>query len=404
MLIVGVMSGTSVDGIDIAVCEISSPHAVELVHFDTVPWDDDNRAMIFSLIHSESITLQQVSNTNFKLGKLFGEAVKAVLEKHGIHPDEVAAIASHGQTVYHEPPLSTLQIGEPSVIAQVTGVTTVADFRVADIAAGGQGAPLTSTFDWLVLGSKDLSLALAGAATGARASPAGAAAGCSEAAAEGGAGANDPGHGARARGWRAIQNIGGIGNVTLLPPPATRGRVEAAGTDGATPLAPLAFDTGPGNCLIDLAAMAVDPSLRCDMDGRLAAQVVEVEVDHSRYCRRRYCHSRYSRSRYCHSRGATRHHTSSHDVIMGHHGRRCMHHGSGRLFYCIMGQGRKIWLNLPTLRPPLSVPRVSMTTPVNKPYTPTHPKPPPPTPTAKIKGNSNRNSNGHGTTQSTKII
>lgn len=124
--------------------------------------------------------------------------------------------------MFHDPPHNTLQIGDPSVIAVLTGITTVGNFRVADVAAGGQGAPLASTFDWLLLRPPPRS------------------------------------------GWRAVQNIGGIGNVTLLPP------MPSAESDGSAPAEePIAFDTGPGNVFIDLAAAACNPELKYDVDGKI---------------------------------------------------------------------------------------------------------------------------------------
>ena len=152
-------------------------------------------------------------------------------------------VASHGQTIHHDPEgHSTTQIGQPAVIAALTGATVVADFRVADMAHGGQGAPLTSTFDWLMLRPP-------------------------------------PGVGVR-----ALQNIGGIANVTF---------VTEAGADGviSSGTSPVAFDTGPGNCLIDLAAAAADPALACDRDGLLAAdgrvneELLDVMLQHPYFVR-----------------------------------------------------------------------------------------------------------------------
>jgi anhydro-N-acetylmuramic acid kinase len=153
----------------------------------------------------------------------FAQTADQVLQHAGIAWSTIDLIASHGQTIWHHVVdgvvTSTLQIGDPSVIAARTGITTVGNFRTADVAVGGQGAPLVSLYDWIFLRP-------AGPATA---------------------------------GWRAVQNIGGIGNVTFLPP---------HGNDSA----PLAFDTGPGNVFIDwAAAVATAGQQTFDLDGRLAA-------------------------------------------------------------------------------------------------------------------------------------
>ena len=285
MIVVGLMSGTSVDGIDVAVTRwfgapesASSPLRHELLHFETVPWSAEQRAMIFGLIENrdpELCGLKAISTANFKLGAAFAAAALAVIARcpapagkservapalqatsRMLLPEDVALLASHGQTIYHDPPQSTLQIGEPSVIAQLTGITTVADFRVADMGAGGQGAPLTSSFDWHVLRP-----GLAGKATPA----AGASLSRSASLLTG-----RPGE-----GWRAVQNIGGIANATLLPPVgAMQPRVQGGGggAEEEVEARPLAFDSGPGNCLIDGAMVAcTDGAAHYDKDGTLAA-------------------------------------------------------------------------------------------------------------------------------------
>ena len=156
---------------------------------------------------------------HFELGEAFAQAALAACRAAGLRPDEVDAIGSHGQTVWHVPPgqgetPSTLQLGSPAVIAQRTGITVVSDFRARDMAAGGQGAPLVPYVDYLLLADASRS--------------------------------------------RAVQNIGGIGNVTYLPA-------------GRNPDAVIAFDTGPGNMLMDYAASrATGGRLAYDQDGRLA--------------------------------------------------------------------------------------------------------------------------------------
>ena len=226
MRVVGLMSGTSADAIDAALAEISGaperPHMRQLA-FLSVPWPRRERERIESLIANRGDT-RALSQAGFRLGECLAEAALRVVHSAGITAADVDLIGSHGQTVWHEVAgdgsvQSTLQVGEAAVIAERSGITTVADFRVADVAAGGQGAPLIPIFDQMFL------------------RPARESGGC-----------------------RAVQNIGGIGNVTFLPP------------RGSSAL-PLAFDTGPGNVLIDWAAAQVSEGAQAyDVDGKLAAQ------------------------------------------------------------------------------------------------------------------------------------
>ena len=212
MRVVGIMSGTSVDGIDVAVTEIQghpllATLTIEQLAFMTVPWEQTVRQHIFALFE-QAMPAAAFCRANFALADAFATAVHHVLDRVNIPISTIDLIGSHGQTIWHDVTdghvSSTLQLGDPSVIAVRTGVTTVGNFRVADVAAGGQGAPLVSTFDWYQLRPDDKLNGVEG-------------------------------------GWRAVQNIGGIGNVTFLPP---------RNNDSA----PLAFDTGPGNVLIDWAA------------------------------------------------------------------------------------------------------------------------------------------------------
>ncbi|NOZ71787.1 MAG: anhydro-N-acetylmuramic acid kinase [Chloroflexi bacterium] len=223
MKIIGLMSGTSVDGIDAAIVEVSgtAPHlSVQLLTFLSVPYSDTQRQQIFALFDPQSGRVDRICEMNFAVGEWFAAAALQVITKVGLTPADIQLIGSHGQTIYHcvgkevtHP--ATLQIGEAAIIAERTGITTIADFRVADIAAGGQGAPLVSYVDWLLLR-----------------------------------------HGHRIR---AVQNIGGIANVTYLP----------AGDD---PAGVLAFDTGPGNMLIDEAVRRITGGRQqYDEDGRIAA-------------------------------------------------------------------------------------------------------------------------------------
>ncbi len=224
MNVIGLMSGTSADGVDAAVVEICGAPpglSVTLRSFACVPYDAEQRAQIFELFDPPTGTVDRICQANFRIGEWFAEAALRAIEQAGLSPHEIDLIGSHGQTIYHAVGedvklKSTLQIGEAAVIAARTGITTVADFRVADVAAGGQGAPLTSYVDWLLLRHPTVA--------------------------------------------RSVQNIGGIANVTYLPP--------GDDSDGV-----LAFDTGPGNMLIDDAVRRATALRQTfDRDGRLAAQ------------------------------------------------------------------------------------------------------------------------------------
>ncbi len=225
MLVVGLMSGTSADGIDAALCELAGrpPHVrARVLHARTFPYDATTQRRILSACVPERSRVDVLCQLNADLGEAFAEAVLALLREVQRPLEDIALVGSHGQTVWHmvQPDgraTATLQIGEAAIIAERTGITTVSNFRPRDIAAGGQGAPLTGYADWLLLRHAD--------------------------------------H------WRAVQNIGGMGNVTFLPPL------------GDAQSAPLAFDTGPGNVLIDEAVRLLsDGAQRYDEDGRMAAR------------------------------------------------------------------------------------------------------------------------------------
>ncbi|NPV65714.1 MAG: anhydro-N-acetylmuramic acid kinase [Anaerolineae bacterium] len=224
MKIIGLISGTSADAIDAALCEISGapPNLrARIVAARTHPYPPGFQARILRQIRPESSRVDELCELNAALGELFAEAVLALLVENGLTPADVDLIGSHGQTVWHtvQPDgraTATLQITEASVIAERTGITTISNFRPRDIAAGGQGAPLTSYADWLLL--------------------------------------RHPDH------WRAIQNLGGIANVTFLPP------LNDSVSD------PLSFDTGPANCLIDeIAVLLSEGRQSYDVDGALGA-------------------------------------------------------------------------------------------------------------------------------------
>jgi anhydro-N-acetylmuramic acid kinase len=251
LVALGLMSGTSADGIDAALLRLDGRSALEAargavhVHVPYQPWQ---REAVQALFDTPRATADVVCRMNFAIGEWFADAATRAIAAAGLRPEAVDVIGSHGQTIFHEPPGSanpgpgalpfpqsgaataietgsTLQIGEPAVIAERTGVTTVADFRVRDVAAGGQGAPLVSYVDALLFGST--------AET------------------------------------RVVLNLGGIANATLLPPTRVP---DASGASGVSLGSPVAFDTGPGNMVLDWLAAAVSGgALEYDVDGRLAA-------------------------------------------------------------------------------------------------------------------------------------
>ena len=155
-LVIGLMSGTSADGVDVALVEISGSGLateIELIAFDTIPYAPDVRSRIFDLFNVETARVHEICTMNFVLGQQFAKSVLTLLKRVGIAPTEIDLIGSHGQTIHHMPKApvpATLQIGEPAVIAHETGIPTVADFRVADVAAGGEGAPLVAYIDYLL--------------------------------------------------------------------------------------------------------------------------------------------------------------------------------------------------------------------------------------------------------------
>ena len=149
---IGLMSGTSLDGIDAALVHLGDDPRISLVHFLSLPYSAEQRSALLRLCQPGEATVAEICSMNFQLGELFAEAVLQLLAEAGFAAEEIAVIGSHGQTIYHIPGQSTLQIGEPAVIANRTGITTVADFRPADIAVGGQGAPLVPYFDQIVFG------------------------------------------------------------------------------------------------------------------------------------------------------------------------------------------------------------------------------------------------------------
>ena len=197
---IGLISGTSADGIDAALVRFdggdNTPLHAELIAARTLPWQPDVRARLVWLGQGGALdSLDELGELDAQVGEAFAEAALAILETAGIERSQVAAIGSHGQTVRHRPYVAhpfSLQIGDAARIVERTGITTVADFRRRDIAAGGHGAPLLPALHHALL--------------------------------------HDPGE------QRAVLNLGGIANLTLLP------------SDGAV----RGFDTGPANALMDL--------------------------------------------------------------------------------------------------------------------------------------------------------
>lgn len=221
---IGMMSGTSMDGIDVAVVEFgqNATSLPQLLAFETVEYAPALRELLHTLSTKETFVLELVSRANWAMGHAFAEAALKVMAKHGFDPAAIDFIGSHGQTICHHPHAQVLagfpsrgtcQIGEPAVIASKTGIVTVADFRAADMAVGGQGAPLVPAFDYHFFA--------------------------------------DPAE------TRILLNIGGIANFTLLPAGAKMKDV-------------IAFDSGPGNMLLDGAAQHYF-GVPFDKDGRIAA-------------------------------------------------------------------------------------------------------------------------------------
>ena len=219
--LVGVMSGTSRDGVTAAVARFRSMAdgcTVELLGFETLPYADAMRERLRAA--SDSATAAEYNALSFALGERFAEAAAAAIASAGVARADIAAVASHGHTIWHAPPAGTWQLGEGAVVAERLGIAVIEDFRVRDVAAGGEGAPLVPIADALLFGRPDAP--------------------------------------------RALQNIGGIGNVTIVPR-----RGELAGVR--------AFDTGPGVVLIDATTAALFGD-RFDRDGQHARSGRPVEV------------------------------------------------------------------------------------------------------------------------------
>lgn len=195
-LYLGLMSGTSMDGVDAVLCEFRDGRFRGSAATHTRRYGAALRADLLRLQRDKpALTLDELARLDHAVARHFARAATACLAEAGIAASKVRALGSHGQTVFHDPrgARSSIQLGDPSVIAALTGITTVADFRRADVAAGGQGAPLAPAFHHAVFASAD-----------------------------------EP---------RCVLNLGGIANITILP--------------GVDPATVRGFDTGPGNGLLD---------------------------------------------------------------------------------------------------------------------------------------------------------
>ena len=232
-LVIGLMSGTSLDGVDAALVKIQSEASgliqqVELVDYVYVPYSDDLKKIMISLCSAEHARIDDLVYAHYGVSEWYAYAVDKLIAVSGRASSEIEAISMHGQTVWHAPDIrmfpgpeqefpvrGTLQIGESAVLQERTGIPVVSNLRAGDIAAGGEGAPLAPYLDALLFGSP-------------------------------------------VKG-RIVQNIGGIGNATVIPANASLEDISA-------------FDTGPGNMIIDaVVRKATDGREHYDPSGRYAA-------------------------------------------------------------------------------------------------------------------------------------
>lgn len=220
-VLVGLMSGTSLDGISAAVVrftESDAAIATELLAFDTTPYSPAQRSRLEQALVGG--TSREYALLGFDVGVWLADAAVAVMAEAGVARADIAAIASHGHTVWHEAPDATWQIGNPAVIAERTNVAVISDFRSRDVAAGGQGAPLVAIADAMLFSSPDT--------------------------------------------WRVTLNLGGVANVQLLPPGGELSGVRA-------------FDTGPGVGVLDATVRALVPGAPYDIDGALARRGTPIQ-------------------------------------------------------------------------------------------------------------------------------
>lgn len=206
MRVAGIMSGTSLDGIDVALVDLRDPGpSIKTLDFVSTPYPKRVRDALLAVSNRDCHT-RDIARLNFELPRLYAQSIAKLSAKP-------ALIGCHGQTIYHEDGVCTLQIGDGSVLAELTGIPVIANFRPRDMAAGGKGAPLAPFFDYLAF--------------------------------------------RHATRGRVALNLGGIGNLTAIPPSAKSEQI-------------VAFDTGPGNMVIDQLVAHYHPRARYDRDARLA--------------------------------------------------------------------------------------------------------------------------------------
>lgn len=231
--VIGIMSGTSVDGLDVVHSRIrnrGNNATARVVAFEHYPYPEEVTSKIFPLFRPETARVDEICKMNFLLGEIWAALINLFMQEHGLKPEDVDLVVCAGQTIWHDPTPSeywidglrlmittgsTFAIGESAVIAERTGILTIGDLRLRDVAAGGHGAPIVPYADKALLQHKSKA--------------------------------------------RVRQNIGGIGDLAYIPP-------KPAGLDRV-----FAFDTGPGNMIIDALARKADPRLTCDENGALAA-------------------------------------------------------------------------------------------------------------------------------------
>ncbi|TNE71555.1 anhydro-N-acetylmuramic acid kinase [bacterium] len=221
---IGLMSGTSLDGLDIAICsfDLAKEYQPKMIHFNTVSWPSDLETLIRKCTSVENVSLYDLTYLNRKGAEFFADAIQATLKIAKISKKKIDFIGSHGHTIYHIPShnspdgkAATLQLIDADQIARKLGVVTISDFRQKHIAAGGEGAPLVVYGDYSLFASPIQ--------------------------------------------HRILLNLGGMANLTWLP---ANSSIDSIVTS----------DTGPANKLIDLAVQEYDSSLKMDVDGKLASQ------------------------------------------------------------------------------------------------------------------------------------